>query len=238
MVDIEGNAIMPEAHEPVPDEEYSSDAAREEAPAETVVDQEVAPTYIGSDSPPDEEYDFSQNASDSVLGSEVYGDAAVAAETEENAGYSTAEPTELYSAGSSDGDGEYNENFLSDAFQPEEPETIAEDGPNDPVGIQRFDGHEASQLADGPYYYDITISGLDTAQIKDDVLKALMDKRFQWSAEEVRRRFRNGRLVFKNLNPVKAVLVVIKLQHIDVDIQWVQKLHTDPSVAGGTPGQI
>lgn len=235
MVDIDGNAAMPEAHDPSGD--YESESASDDSHAETVVEQEVAPTYVGSDNPQDNDYSYSSDAAGTEVRSEVYGDDSMASEVEESAAMSTAEPTEIYTGDSSQDD-EYNENFISDGFQAEVDEAIAEDDPKDPVGVQRFDAHEASQLVDGPYYYDLTISGLDTGQIKNEVLKALTDRRFQWTPEEIKRRLRNGRLIFKNLNPVKAVLVVIKLQHIDVDIQWVQKLHTDPSVAGGTPGQV
>lgn len=226
---------MPEAHEPAAEDYGAGSPGSDEHLAETVVDQEAARTYIGTDTPNDNDYGFSQNEGETEVRSEVYGSADSDFQLDDEAAYTPAEPTELYSASSAEGDSEYNEDFLTDSLQPVEPEVIAEDGIDDPIGINRFDAHEASQLTDGPYYYDLTISGLDTGQIKDEVMKALSDKRFQWSNEDIRRRLRNGALVFKNLNPVKAVLVVIKLQHIDVDIEWVQKLHTDPSVAGGTP---
>ncbi len=248
MVDIEGHAAMPETHEPDAGQYVSSDdssnSVESEAPAyespnfdvsaETVVDSGMAPTYVGTDSPPEDDFGLSDSAGTEVR-SEVYGDHDSASEAHHSGDYSSAEPTEIYSSSTSE-DGEYNEGFINDSF--EEDAALPEDDPKDPIGVQRFDAHQASQLTDGPYYYDLTISGLDTAQIKDDVLKALTDKRFQWTPDDVRRRLRNGKLLFKNLNPVKAVLVVIKLQHIDVDVQWVQKLHTDPSVAGGTPGQV
>lgn len=133
---------------------------------------------------------------------------------------------------------EYNDNFLSgmdNDLSVEDPDATVVDV-KDPLGVQRFDQGRASQLVDGPYYYDVTIDGLDTAEIKDEVMAALKDPRFQWTAEDIKKNFRQGKLVFKNLNPIKAVLMVIKLQHVDVDISWVQKMHTDPSVGSNTVG--
>ena len=133
-------------------------------------------------------------------------------------------------------DGEYNDHFLSDMER--DLSSGSEDGDEDatvvdirdPLGVQRFDQGRASQLIDGPYYYDVTIDGLDTAEIKDQVMEVLKDPHFQWTTEDIRKRFYKGKLVLKNLNPVKAVLLIVKMQHIEVDISWTQKVYTDPSV--------
>lgn len=127
---------------------------------------------------------------------------------------------------------EYNSDFLSQMEEPAEAvpvETLVDT--KDPLEVQAYDASRASQLIDGPYYYDLCVRGLDTGEIKDLVMLALNDKRFQWAPDEVRKSFQNGELIFKNLNPIKAVLMIIKLQHIDVEIDWSQKLHTDPELS-------
>ena len=136
---------------------------------------------------------------------------------------------------------DYSEDFLNalDAPEGEAGEEPAEqENPADPLGVTQFDKSAASQLVDGQYYYDLIISGLDTADIKRELLKALDDKRFLWSLDELKGKLRGGQLVLKNLNPVKAVMLVIKLQHMDVDIRWEQKPYTDPSVGSGMTGEV
>lgn len=239
MVDADGNAAMPEPHE------YGDEQSAEAENAQTVVATkddiaESAPTYVGTDLPSDENLGF-DNANTVVDTASSYEESDSEGEQGYQAQEYTAQPTDLYQV-EDNKEQEYDENFLSgdfasDASEAEDAAT-PEDDKNDPMGVQKFDRSAASQLVDGPYYYDVTINGLDTAQIKDEVMRALADKRFQWSSEEIKRKLRNGRLVFKDLNPVKAVLLVIKIQHIDVEIQWVQKMHTDPSVTGGVPGQV
>lgn len=122
---------------------------------------------------------------------------------------------------------EYSEDFLHtlDANPAEKTLTDAED----PLGVTRFDGSEASQMADGPYYYDVSISGIDTAQLKQHVVDALSDKRLGWSTDEVKKMIRMGQIVLQNLNPVKAILVVLKLQTLDVDVEWEQRPYTAES---------
>lgn len=221
MVGIDGVGVMPEEQnyeedfvEPTQSEKFSTTQEKTEIAAEDILSEENL---------------TDESSAHTAL---VYGGDSLAQEE-----FAAVESTEIYSASEPE---EYNEDFLSNMNSSSEPEAetiIPEDDAKDPLGVQRFDRAEASQLVDGPYYYDLFINGLDTSEIKDEVLQALTDKRFQWTAEEIKRKLRNGRLIFKDLNPVKAVLIVIKLQHIDVEIEWIQKLHTDPSVSGGVPGQ-
>lgn len=123
---------------------------------------------------------------------------------------------------------EYSENFM-DVMDNPTPEPRELD-PNDPLGVTAFDQSEASQTPDGLYYYDVKVNGLDSAQIREHVIDALSDTRFDWTPEDIKKNISAGELHLKNLNPVKAVLVVIKLQPLDVEVEWSQKLYTDETV--------
>ena len=109
--------------------------------------------------------------------------------------------------------------------------TAAPDEKSDPLGVSQFDVAEASQMADGLYYYDLRISGIDTAILKQEVLDILSDKRLGWNAEDLRKKIKMGQLVIENLNPVRAVLAVLKLQSLDVDVEWDQRPFTDNDTA-------
>jgi hypothetical protein len=124
---------------------------------------------------------------------------------------------------------EYSENFM-DAMN--DPQTEVEGAPADEAGldVSGFAASPASQIPDGLYYYDVKISSLDSGSIRQSVIEALSDSRFDWLPEELKKSITGGELILKNLNPVKAVLAVIKLQSLDVEVEWSQKLYTDPSV--------
>jgi hypothetical protein len=119
-------------------------------------------------------------------------------------------------------EGEYNEDF----FEP----TL--DDKNDPLEVQRFDQASASELSDGEFLYDVTVKGLDSVDLKKDVLAALADKRFSLVKEEMRKNIRQGELLLSDLNPVRAMLVVLKLQEFDVEVEWRQKHFTQLGQGG------
>lgn len=224
MIGIDGTASAPEEAEVFASDDslYSANPS-EDAPAEDAYQETYQESDYGSPS------SFTEDPAaedDSVVGGEF--EAAILGEEASSPTVDAESEQEL----------EYNDNFLSgmdNDLSVEDPDATVVDV-KDPLGVQRFDQGRASQLVDGPYYYDVTIDGLDTAEIKDEVMAALQDPRFQWTAEDIKKNFRQGKLIFKNLNPIKAVLMVIKLQHVDVDISWVQKMHTDPSVGNNTVG--
>lgn len=128
----------------------------------------------------------------------------------------------------------YDENFLDplsqEATSEEAPGTVGPAAerlpPEDPLGLQKFEKSGGANLADGEYLYDILIRGIDSGEIKKELLLALTDKRFSLEMESVRSKVRNGELLIEGLNPVRAMLIVLKIQEMDVQIEWRQKHFT------------
>jgi hypothetical protein len=119
-------------------------------------------------------------------------------------------------------DVEYSENFLDNLSDSKtaEPPTL------DPLDIQRFDESASSQMEDGEYVYEVVVSGIDSADLKKDVIMALSDKRFALVVSELQREIQKGELIVRNLNPVRAMLIVLRLQSLDVIVEWKQKHFT------------
>ena len=134
---------------------------------------------------------------------------------------------EILAEGSEETPAEYSENFMDDMNTT--PEQGAEKG-EDPLGVTAFDQSAASLLSDGLYYYDLKVSGLDSSQLRQEVIDALSDPRFDWLPEDLKKHISSGELTLTNLNPIKTVLAVIKLQALDVEVEWTQKLYTDESI--------
>ena len=70
--------------------------------------------------------------------------------------------------------------------------------------------------------YDLVIEGIDSSEIKTQVLLILEDPRFRWSAKEIMQSEKEGVVVIKNLNPVKAFCLVSELAFISVELSWKQ----------------
>lgn len=128
--------------------------------------------------------------------------------------------------------GNYSEDFMDSMNA--EPKPI---DPKDPLGVTAFDQAESSQLSEGLYYYDVRISGLDSAELRESVIDALSDPRFDWLPEDIKRSITGGQLILRSLNPIKTVLAVIKMQSLDVEVEWNQKLYTDESVNSGSEAE-
>ncbi len=117
---------------------------------------------------------------------------------------------------------DYSENFLEDlSASPQE-----KISPEDPLDIQKFDQSLSSQMDDGEYIYDVIITGMDSADLKKDVLFALSEKRFSLIMSGLQKEVQKGELVIRDLNPVRAMLIVLRLQALDVTVEWRQKHFT------------
>lgn len=116
--------------------------------------------------------------------------------------------------------GEINEDFFATPATAEEGVSKREN--SDLRDIADFGNSEISQGKDGFIVYDLTISGIETKDIRIAVRDALTDKKFMWDADNLIRGSRGGVLKLTQLNPVKASLVVRRLKHLPVQVSWEQ----------------
>lgn len=83
--------------------------------------------------------------------------------------------------------------------------------------------------------YDLHISGLDSNEIEQRVLAILEDPRFNWDAKEVLQMQKEGVLVIKNLNPIKAMCLVSELSFLSVlELSWKQYMAVNAQVNSET----
>jgi hypothetical protein len=122
---------------------------------------------------------------------------------------------------------EYSENFLDTLSDNKTAPVSAKD----PLDIQRFDESTASQMDDGEYLYEVIITGIDSADLKKEIIMALSEKRFSLLISELQKEIQKGELIVRNLNPVRAMLIVLRLQSLDVIVEWRQKHFTQSAVA-------
>lgn len=85
-----------------------------------------------------------------------------------------------------------------------------------------FGNSEGSVAREGAYRFNLTVMGIDSAEIKVEVKDALSDGRFLWDIEAMFNEMADGVLVIKDLSAVKSALVVQRLKILPVDIKWEQ----------------
>lgn len=88
--------------------------------------------------------------------------------------------------------------------------------------VVRYAQSESSSAAEGAYYYDILLEGIDSEDLRIAVREALRDVRFGWKTEDLMQSIRRGTLLLSKLNPVKASLVVNRLKTYPLKIVWSQ----------------
>lgn len=135
---------------------------------------------------------------------------------------------------------EYSEDFLDQLSETPKSNVVDSllNDQNDPLEIQRFDKVTASELSEGEYLYDVTIVGIDSADLKREVILALSDKRFDLPVESLRKQVHHGVLKIPNLNPVRAMLIVLKTQELDVVVDWKQKHFTQTTTTSKSEVEI
>lgn len=81
-------------------------------------------------------------------------------------------------------------------------------------------GNSETQIAH--LNYDLSVSGLDTAEIINEFKDAINDSRFGWDMNEVMKTMKAGEIHLRELNPVKAFILAKRLQFLNVDKTWKQ----------------
>lgn len=74
--------------------------------------------------------------------------------------------------------------------------------------------------------YDLEITGIDTADLRREVMESLMDKKLGWNVEELMARISAGSLTLKGLTAVKAHVVVQRLKTLPLEMRWDQHADT------------
>lgn len=103
---------------------------------------------------------------------------------------------------------------------------------SDPYGEPEYnpnDLSEVSQFANsdqafGALSYSVIIENIDTKEMRQLLLEALSDSKFAWDPKELMKQVKMGRLQLEDLNPVKASVLVQKLQDLPMKVSWVQNV--------------
>ena len=109
-------------------------------------------------------------------------------------------------------------------LNPLPPMILAEPARTDQVleDLVAFGNSQVSSSRDGAYFYDLVISGIDSADLRLEVKEALTDQLFLWDAEAMIRTMDLGELVLRQMTSVKAALVVQRLMSLPVKLKWTQ----------------
>jgi hypothetical protein len=113
-----------------------------------------------------------------------------------------------------------------------EPQEIVEEPQTKPAPVIRgipsaideiniFANSEESSLKNGALTYNLTVSNIDTEDLKEEILDVLKESKLNIDLKKLK--FSLPTLELKDLNPIKVSVIVSKIKHLPVDVEWVQK---------------
>jgi hypothetical protein len=76
----------------------------------------------------------------------------------------------------------------------------------------------------GQLLYDIEINGIDGSKLRNELYEELKDPRWGWLAIELMGTIKMGQLILKDINAVKASLLVNRLKALPLEIKWKQNV--------------
>jgi len=127
----------------------------------------------------------------------------------------------------SDFDADADSNSGSAAISDIEPDAnLTPRSDSEPAIVSPFESFASSDATsrshDGNLRYTLKISGVDTADLRKELLEALTDRKFLWDAEAILKTIRNGELKIVDLNAVKAAVLVARLKSLPFQVSWEQ----------------
>ncbi|MES2769141.1 MAG: hypothetical protein V4596_08350 [Bdellovibrionota bacterium] len=87
--------------------------------------------------------------------------------------------------------------------------------------INRFASSADSSLKQGALIYNLTIKNIDTQELKDEILEVLKESKLGIDIKKLK--FALPILELKDLNPIKVSVIVSRIKHLSVDVEWIQK---------------
>lgn len=88
--------------------------------------------------------------------------------------------------------------------------------------VVEFGNSEVSGAREGIISYNLLIQGIDTSQERGLLRDVLEDRKLMLSVEELLAEVNEGRLLIRNLNPVKASVIVAGLHNSGLNVEWSQ----------------
>jgi hypothetical protein len=103
---------------------------------------------------------------------------------------------------------------------PPKPQAVAAPGFQDVID---FANEVQPSSGFGALVYDVSISGIDTAESREDLLDCLRDKRLGLEFQHIVQQIKDGELTLRQLNPVKASVLLNRLRHLPFKISWASQ---------------
>lgn len=87
--------------------------------------------------------------------------------------------------------------------------------------INQFASSQESSLQKGSLIYNLTIKNIDTEDLKEEIMEVLKEDKLGIDTKKLK--FSLPTLELKDLNPVKVSVIVSRIKHLPIDLEWTQR---------------
>lgn len=89
--------------------------------------------------------------------------------------------------------------------------------------IEIFSGMNSEPFQASAYFFDITISGIDSKDIRTEILETLSNSKLRLEEENLSKKIVAGQLQLFQIPAVKAAVIIQSLAHLNCDLDWKLK---------------
>ena len=88
--------------------------------------------------------------------------------------------------------------------------------------VVEYGNQDHTYQQEGPLSYSVIFSGIDSSDLEEKIKEVLTDKKLAIDMEKLWPTLKKGQLKITNLSPTKAYVLVSKLYHLPISIEWEQ----------------
>ncbi len=88
--------------------------------------------------------------------------------------------------------------------------------------IEEFANSEESSAREGEFFYDVTVSHIDSEELRLALKDAITDSKFVWDVNNIMNSIKDGTVIIKHINPVKASVLIQRIKNEPFKIHWEQ----------------
>ncbi|MCO5112937.1 MAG: hypothetical protein M9899_02055 [Bdellovibrionaceae bacterium] len=212
-----GIAATEESLEGLVEEAYSAESLEADDTEEVTDPQGVS---LQEDTYSDDEANAYENYEEDSLEDELLADESGTAETDESATEDFGEDNEvqdLEAMTSSSGGGSEDD----DALDTGTPSPMSVDDFLNEIEV--FGGMDSEPFQASAYFFDITISGIDSKDIRTEILETLSNSKLRLEEENLSKKIVAGQLQLFQIPAVKAAIIIQSLAHLNCELDWKLK---------------
>ncbi len=86
--------------------------------------------------------------------------------------------------------------------------------------MQMFGDMDSEKFKESSYFFDIEIKGIDSKDVRDEILDHLKDSRLSLKVNDLDKKIKSGFLVLNDISAIKTQVIVQKISHLPCDISW------------------